>query len=407
MKFLAEKSSASYREEENMKLFCLMILSSFLLNFVAGICFGQNSNQIRRIDNSKISAEKLTPEIQQIVSNAKITGLSVVIINDNRIVYQNSFGVKDKRTNAKNDMETVFYAASFTKPLFSYVFLKLVEKKIFDLDKPIFTYLKKPIGEYEKWKDLAGEKDFEKISARMLLSHSSGLPVLRQIYNDKLSIIAPPNTRFYYSNEGMNLLGFIVEEHTGQKLENLVKEMVFEPLNMKRSGMIWQKDFENNYAFGYDKNETLIGAQKRTSSRAAGSMVTTATDYAQFVMAMMKKEGLSKNSFKEMLTPQIEVASERGFGPLRERFDNKYKNIKLSWGLGWGLFETTDGKAFFHGGHTEGWQNYCVVYPEKKIAIILMSNSDNFEPVADKILNLSVKDTQSPLEWSGYFDKNN
>lgn len=389
-----------------MRLFCLIILSSFLPSFVAGLCFGQSSNQVRRIDNSRISAEKLTAEMQQIVSDARITGLSVAVINDNRIVYQNSFGVKDKRTNEKNDRDTVFYAASFTKPLFSYLFLKLVEKKIFDLDKPIYTYLKKPIGEYEKWKDLASEKNFEKISARMILSHSSGLPILRQLYNDKLNIIAQPKTRFYYSNEAMNLLGFVVEEHTNRKLEDLVREMVFEPLNMKRSGMIWQKDFENNYAFGYDKNETLVGAQKRTSSRAAGSMVTTATDYAQFVIAMMKQEGLSKNLFREMLTPQIEVASERGFGPLRDRFNNKYKNIKLSWGLGWGLFETADGKAFFHGGHTEGWHNYCVVYPKKKTAVILMSNSDNFEPVADKILSLSIRDTQSPLEWSGYFDKN-
>ncbi len=388
-----------------MKLFCLIILSSSLLNFGAGICFGQSSNQIRRIDNSKISAEKLTADMQQIVGDAKITGLSVVIINDNRIVYQNSFGVKDKRTNQKNDAETVFYAASFTKPLFSYAFLKLVEKKIFDLDKPIYTYLKKPIGEYEKWKDLAGEKNFQKITARMILSHSSGLPILRQFYNDKLSIIAAPKTRFYYSNEAMNLLGFIVEEYTNRKLEDSVKEMVFEPLGMKRSGMIWRKDFDDNFAFGYDKNETLIGAQKRTSSRAAGSMVTTGADYARFVIAMMKQEGLSKKSFKEMLTPQIEVASERGFGPLRDRFNNKYKNTKLSWGLGWGLFETTDGKAFFHGGHTEGWQNYCVVYPKKKTAVILMSNSDNFEAVADKILNLTIKDTESPLEWSGYFDK--
>ncbi|MBC7797441.1 MAG: beta-lactamase family protein, partial [Pyrinomonadaceae bacterium] len=182
-------------------------------------------------------------------------------------------------------------------------------------------------------------------------------------------------------------------------------ETVFEPLKMKRSGMIWQKDFDDDFAFGYDKNEIIIGAQKRTSSRAAGSMVTTAADYARFVLAMMKKEGLSKQMFREMLTPQISVASEKGFGPLRDRFNDKYKNIKFSWGLGWGLIETADGQAFFHAGHDDGWQNYCVIYPKKKIAVVLMSNSDNFEPVADKILNLTIKDTASPLEWYGYFDK--
>jgi CubicO group peptidase (beta-lactamase class C family) len=388
-----------------MKLFCRLVFACFLCNLTVVSAFGQT--RIKRLDGSKISPAKVSVEIGQIVADAKITGLSVVIINDNRIVYSDFFGVRDKQTNAKNDRDTVNYAASFTKPLFAYTFLKLVEKNVFDLDKPISTYLKKPIGEYEKWKELANEKDFDKMTARMILSHSSGLPLLRQIYNNKLSIIASPNTRFYYSNEGMNLLGFVVEEYTNRKLEDIVKETVFTPLKMNRSGMIWQKDFENNYAFGYDKNENLIGAEKRTSSRAAGSMATTAEDYARFVIANMKKQGLSKKIFKEMLSTQMTVESEKGFGPQRDRFTNKFKNIKLGWGLGWGLFETNKGKSFFHAGHTEGWQNYCVAYPDEKIAVVLMSNSDNFEPVSDKILDVSIKDTQSPLEWLGYFDQQN
>lgn len=389
----------------DMKLLSLVLVNSFLLGFVSSVCFGQNVKRIQRIDNSRISADVLTSDVERIIGDAGIAGLSIVVINDNRIVYQNIFGVRDKQTNAKNDRETVFYAASLTKPLFAYAFLQLVEKKVFDLDKPVYTYLKKPIGEYEKWKALAGDRDFEKITARMLLSHSAGLPILRQLYDNKLSIIAQPKTRFYYSNEGINLLGFVVEEHTGRKLESLIEEAVFEPLKMRRSGMVWRESFEGNYAVGHDRDGKTLGAQKRTSARAAGSMVTTASDYAQFVLAVMKKQGLSKKTFQEIIAPQIEVQSERGFGPLRERFKNKYKNINLAWGLGWGLFETSDGgKAYFHGGHDDGWQNYCVVYPEKKTAVILMSNSDNFEPSADKILNLTIRDTKSPLEWFGYFD---
>lgn len=369
------------------------------------ICMAQTSNHIRRIDGSKISSQNLTSEIKQIVEDAKITGLSVAIINDNRVVYQNFFGVKNQQTEEKLDSQTVLYAASLTKPLFAYAFLKLVEKGVFDLDKPIHTYLKKPIGEYENWKDLANEKNFEKITARMILSHGSGLPILRMIYNNKLSLLAEPSARFYYSNEGMNLLGFIVEEHTGQKLEDLIKKSVFEPLKMNRSGMIWRTDFENNHAVGHDAAENILGAEKRTRSRAAGSMNTTIADYSQFVVAMLKKDGLSKNTFKLMFAPQIRVMSERGFGPQRDNFSDKYKSIKLSWGLGWGLFSSPDAAAFFHGGHTEGWQNYVVAYPKKKIAIILMSNSDNFEPAAAKLLRLGIADEHSPFEWFGYFDK--
>jgi len=388
-----------------MKRFWLILLIFILLDSASAVCPAQRVHKVKRIDGSKITAEQLTNEIRGIVESAKITGLSIVVINDDRIVYQNYFGVRDLRTNAKPDVNTVFYAASFTKPLFAYAFMKLVEKRIFDLDRPIYTYLKKPISEYEKFKDLAGEKDFEKITARMILSHSSGLPILRGLYNDKLNLIAAPRTRFYYSNEGMNLLGFIVEEHTGQKLETLVNELVFAPLGMRRSGMIWRKEFEDNYAFGYDKNQTLIGAQKRTSARAAGSMVTTAADYAEFVIALMKKKGLSKDSFDQLLKPQIKVASERGFGPLRDRFEDKYKGIKLSWGLGLGLFESHHGKAFFHSGHSDGWQNYWVAYLDKKIAVVLMSNSDNFERVAAKILDSSIRGDTAPMEWLGYFDR--
>ena len=380
-------------------LFCFTLLvSSF------EICRA-NSVHIKRVDGSKIAAEQLTHEINEIVASEKITGLSAVVINDSRVVYQNYFGLKDTRTNAKLEADTVLYAASFTKPLFAFAFLKLVEKRVFDLDEPIQKYLKKPISEYERFKDLADEKGFEKITPRMLLSHSSGLPILRGFYNDKLNLIAEPGKRFYYSNEGMNLLGLVVEEHTGQKLETLIDELVFAQFGMRRSGMIWRKDFEDNYAFGHDTKQNVIGAQKRTSARAAGSMVTTASDYARFVTALMKKSGLSKDLFDQMLNQQIEVGSERGFGPGRDRFNDKYKNIKLSWGLGVGLFQTSFGKSFFHSGHSDGWQNYFVAYPEKKIAVILMSNSDNFERAADRILNASIRGDKEPLEWLGYFDR--
>jgi CubicO group peptidase (beta-lactamase class C family) len=64
----------------------------------------------------------------------------------------------------------------------------------------------------------------------MQLSHSSGLLVLRFLYNDRVNLIASPGKKFYYSNEGMNLLGVIIEEQTGQKLENIAKELVPDPL---------------------------------------------------------------------------------------------------------------------------------------------------------------------------------
>lgn len=89
---------------------------------------------------------------------------------------------------------------------------------------------------------------------------------------------------------------------------------------------------------------------------------------------------------------------------MRDSITTEYDNMQLSWGLGVGLLKTPYGKALFHTGHNEGWHNYFVAYPEKKTAIIFMSNSLNYGHVADKLLQVTIGDTVSPLKWLGFFD---
>jgi len=372
--------------------------------------FAPNQEEVPKLDgHSTTSSEVLTKKLKAIVEAQKITGLSVVVMKNQVIIYRNYFGVKNTATGEQFSDGTISYAASLTKPLFSYLFLKLVDKGIFELDKPVYTYLSKPIAAYDKWKDLDKEPDFKKITARMLLSHSSGLPVLRYFVGDgnTLTLVNKPGKAMYYSNEGMNLLGFIVEEHTGKDLQSLCKEYIYDPLGMKNTAMVWQKEFDADYAVGHDKDGKVLGAEKRTSARAAGSMVTTPTDYSLFISDVLSKKGLSPKLYKEMLSPQIKVTSKRGFGPLRDSMTPKgeFSNIQLSWGLGWGLFKTPYGKAFFHTGHSDGWQNYCVNYPDKGISVILLSNSDNFETATGKILETTIGDTWSPLKWLGIYDQ--
>jgi CubicO group peptidase (beta-lactamase class C family) len=382
-----------------MKKWCLIAL---LLIPIQWINAQSKVQRIKKLDGSSISGIELDSGIQHIVDAAKIMGLCVVILQKDKVAYQQFFGYKNSETKQKPTPETVWYAASFTKPVVAYLCLKLVDQGQFDLDRPVLSYLKKPIAEYEKFKDLAQEPNFAKVTPRMLLSHSSGLPILRGFYQEKLNLITEPGTRFYYSNEGMNLLGLTVEEATGKNLQILAKELVFDPLGMKRTGLIWQPAFESDYAIGHNAQGEPLGAQKRTSVRAAGSMVTTALDYAQFVNALLQKQGLSKAAYQQYFQPQIAVGSKAGFGPNRDVFDNAFQSMQLAWGLGWGLFQSPAGFAFFHSGNTEGWQNYVVAYPKKKTAIILMSNTDNFEAVADQLLALDIGDRYSPVKWLGY-----
>ncbi|WP_261511797.1 serine hydrolase domain-containing protein [Chryseobacterium paludis] len=378
-----------------MLTFCIWILP----------LLAQKTIQARHLDGKKIDALILEQRLERLVDSARISGLQVVIVNGNKIVYSSSFGFKDVENKQKLNDSTVMYAASLTKPVSAYIFMRLMEKGIFSLDQPVYKYLKKPIGEYPKWKDLADDSTaFNRITPRMLLSHSSGLPVLRQLYDNKVNLIAEPGKKFYYSNEGINLLGFMIEEFTGRKLEDIAKEEVFEPFQMRHTSMIWEKSFENNFSYAYFKDGSKYGSERRESSRAAGSMSTTANDYARFIINLMQKKGLSGSGYRQMLMPQIMVKSSRGFGPLKDSITNKNDGVQLAWGLGVGLFKSPFGNAFFHTGHGEANQNYAVAYPKAGTAVIIFSNSENFEKNNAQILKLCIGDAYSPLRWLGHLD---
>ena len=141
---------------------------------------------------------------------------------------------------------------------------------------------------------------------------------------------------------------------------------------------------------------------QRNEPDAGGSMVTTAGDYARFLAGILNAEGQRKATVDEMLQPQIAINYKRMFGPDAWTMTDENQNIHLAWGLGWGRFDTPYGRAFFHTGNGIGWQNYTVTYIDKGIGIVMLSNSDNFESVAEEIAKKAIGDIYSPYDWLGY-----
>lgn len=379
----------------------LILFIAFCLGLTASKA--QQVKVIHQLNGQTISTETLTNRLNYLLDSAKVTGLQVVILHNKKPVWTKSFGLKDVERQLPLNDSTVMYAASLTKAVFGYLFMRLVDKGILDLDKPIRDYLKLPISEYPKWKQLGEDTaSFNKITPRMILSHSSGMPVLRAVYENQLRLIAKPGEKFYYSNEGMNFLGFVLEEYTGKSLKAWTTEEVFGPLQMKHTSMVWEPEFEKNFSYAYYKDGKKYGAERRESSRAAGSMTTTAVDYAKFVANLMNQKGLSKKGYEQLLSPQILVKSKRGFGPLKDTLTTDNDRIQLAWGMGIGLFKSTDGPAFFHTGRGEANVNYMVAYPSKGIAVVLLSNSENYEKIYGAVLEACIGDKNSPLAWLGH-----
>jgi CubicO group peptidase (beta-lactamase class C family) len=362
-----------------------------------------NAASVKRLDGSTISAQEIDSTMDRLLRNGKVPGAGLAILNDRKVVYLKGYGLRNVAKNLPFTPDTVMIAASFTKSTFAYMVMQLVQQHVLDLDKPLYEYLPKPLPEYSNYKDLAGDERYKKITARMCLDHTTGFPNLRRFTEDKkLRINYEPGSRFAYSGEGILLLQMVVETITQKSTEDLMRERVFQPLGMTRTSMTWQPRFENNYADGYDENGNSLGPERRTDQNAAGSMQTTPRDFSLFVQAMMQGTGLNKETREMMLSLQIQIFSKHEFPSLSTETTDENKAIRLSYGLGWGLYWTPYGKAFFKEGHDDGWRNYTVCFDEAGIGIVIMTNSENGEGIYKELLETSQKNTFTPIEWEEF-----
>jgi CubicO group peptidase (beta-lactamase class C family) len=131
-------------------------------------------------------------------------------------------------------------------------------------------------------------------------------------------------------------------------------------------------------------------------------MQTTLADFAGFIEAVAQGRGLRTDTRTLMLSPQIRIRTRTQFPSLTTELTDRNDAIRLSCGLGWGLFWTPVGKAFFKEGHDEGWQHYTVVFDDRGIGIVIMANSSNAEGMFQELLETAIGNTYTPVEWEGY-----
>jgi CubicO group peptidase (beta-lactamase class C family) len=182
----------------------------------------------------------------------------------------------------------------------------------------------------------------------------------------------------------------------------MVQEEVFQPLGMTHSSYVWQAAYDTDHCVGHDSLEHPYELDKRTVSHAAGSMYTTIGDFSLFYTALLNRKGLTRTSFQDMFRPQLPILSKQGFGPNALIEDKDPVTTPLWYGLGFGLLKTPYGIAFFKEGHSEGWGHYSIAFPDKGIAIILMSNSDQGESIYKELLATAIGDVYTPWYWMNY-----
>ena len=337
------------------------------------------------------TTSRLERDVPALMKEADVPGLSIALVRSGEVAWQHAFGLKDSKTKEPVTENTVFEAASLSKPVFAYAVMKLVDSGKFDLDIPLNQYLP---GEY----DVGPDPRLGQITARRVLSHTTGFPNWRG-RDTTLKIYFTPGEKFSYSGEGFVYLSKVIEHITGEKFNDFMTRMVFDPLGMTSSSYVWRSDYDALKTSRHNSVGQPTGQNKPSTANAAASLHTTANDYARFIAAILNSVGLKKETLRQMLTPQIKV-DEGGTNTTGRPADKLSPNV--SWGLGVGLQSTTDGHSFWHWGDNGDSKAYFVAFEKQKAAVVVFANSANGLSFMPQLIEEAVGGEQPALAWLKY-----
>lgn len=346
----------------------------FILIFTILVC----SNFL----SAQSSKNELDTYFKNLMQQADIPGMSVAIINKGKIEYLGALGVRSADTKLPVDENTIFAAASLSKPVFAYAVLKLADAGKFDLDKPLYEYL--------PYADIQQDERYKRITARMALSHTSGFPNWR---NGKLDILFDPGTRYSYSGEGFVYLQKVIEKVTGKPLNDWMREQVFQPLGMTRTSYLWEPTYEENYAIPHNENMATRGKYLPKEGNTAHSLQTTAKDYGTFLAHIMQLQASKKSPFYQMLQLQKNLPVK--WGQVETRKD-------LGWGLGWGLELTNTGTYFWQWGDNGTYKAFVMGNKETGKGVVYFTNSSTGLSITSDVLQKVFGGTHPAVEWLNY-----
>ena len=351
-----------------------------------------------------IAAPALTPrdgsqpsDFSALLSAAGVPAFAMVTITNGeaRFLHQ---GMRRRGEPAEVDQQTVFQAASLTKPVFAFVFLALVREGRIELDRPVGSYVELP--------NLADARA-KTITARHLLSHSSGWNNWRNQATDTLTCAFDPGSRWLYSGEGYYFLQRIMEAVTSQPMALVLRQRLFEPLGMSRSSVVGLEALDPHLATGHSLDgeprapfgrPLLLALRARLAARgesldlareadvhaalraadpnraplpnflspnAASSLLTTTADLGRFLSHLL---GAGREVTDQMLTPVVR------------------RNEGSRWGLGLGSEAVAGRPVGWQWGDNPGFKNFVAVDPQAGSGVAILTNGDRGARVYERVV---------------------
>lgn len=352
-----------------------------------------------RLDGTQVATDTLVQQLEELMRAHSIPGLSVAVLRGGEPVFVHNLGWACEAQSPVTD-QTIFRAASITKPLFASLVLARHLSGSFDLDTPLHQYLPAAIDSYPDYADLADDARWKSLTPRQALSHTTGLPNWRWIFDgDTLRFHHAPGSRFEYSGEGFQLAQLAFEHAVGDSLGTYAAATLFEPLRMAHTGLKWRTEWAQDATCAHLANGEVYPHGRFKRAWAAGSASTHAHDLASWLTALLNDTPPLQGVLGKLMEPQIAITSRSMFGPQRLVEGPEHARYQLAWGLGWGLFTSNYGTVGFQTGHDEGVQNLLLVLPEQLTALVLLTTSDNFESNAQAFIEACIGPLDVPYSW--------
>jgi len=327
-----------------------------------------------------------TTTIEELIREHQTPGVSVAVIRNGRIEWTRGFGLADVGTGRAVTPQTLFQAASISKPVAAVAALRMVQDGLLELDEDVNLKLK-------SWKVPANEFTAERpVTLRHLLSHTAGttvsgfpgyprdarLPGTIDILEgrgntDPVRVETTPGSIWQYSGGGYTIIQQLMVDVAGKPYAEILRERVLEPAGMTHSTYEVPLPLarENEASTAYADDGSAIEGRYH-SYPEGGGLWTTAEDLARFALAIQQSRAgmpgslLSSHLVNEMLTP-----------------------VMNHYGLGFGLSE--DGRRFGHSGANEGF--FCVLSAslDDGWGIVVMTNGNGGWPLCELVRMAAAK----------------
>ena len=341
------------------------------------------AGQINRRDRLTEPSPELRRSVPAAAAKYKIPGIAAALIDHGQVRDVVVFGVRDKKSSAPMTENTVFEAASLSKPVFAYAVLRLAADGKFNLGVPLTKYLpmpyKRELNPFQPESmlktDFIDDPRLNQITAMRVMNHTSGMP--NWVRDQHMRLLFSPGDGWSYSSEAYVYLQRAVEKATGQPLDALAEEFVLGPFGMGHSSFVWRAEYTPILATGYDREGKAVAATRYLRPVAASTLYTTLDDYARFVggiLASSERQRSHEYAVSLMLQPTVEVD----------------KTLGLWWGEGWGLENLGGEQYFFHWGANPGFQNFVMASRKSGKGVVIFTNSGNGLEAAREVVEATL-----------------